>query len=204
MTRKSASGRLLRFGMIFTNFTFVGMPVVEALYGQQGLFYFVVFLVPIRMIYYSSAKPMLSPPGIMHARPTVIERLKGYFSPPVAAVFVGLILYLTGLPLPGVLTNVIGSVGATCSPLGMILSGISLSKYNFKALLRPRYLRLPLVRILVMPAVLFGLTRLLPLDAALSNIVVIYAALPLPSLLAAFTIQYDPDSQFEIMISAIS
>ncbi|MDD2956780.1 MAG: hypothetical protein PHD67_10805, partial [Oscillospiraceae bacterium] len=64
-------------------------------------------------------------------------------------------------------------------------------------LLRPRYLRLPLIRNLAMPAVFFFLTRLLPLDPTLSNIVVIYAALPVASLLAAFTIRYDPDSQFE-------
>ena len=61
---RTATARIMRFGMMYTNFTFVGIPVREALYGDTGVFYFVVFLVPYRMIYYSSAEPLLSPPGL--------------------------------------------------------------------------------------------------------------------------------------------
>ena len=196
---KTASGRIMRFSMVYTNFTFVGIPVIEALYGDLGVFYFVVFLVPYRMIYYSSAEPMLSPPGMARTKRTLAAKLKGWFSPPVTAVFIGLILYLTQLPLPSPITGVINSLGSCASPLGMVLCGISLSKYEFKKLLRPRYLALPLVRNLLLPALFLGLSLLTGLDKALAQVVVIFTALPTASLLAAFTIQYDPDqeSQFE-------
>ena len=45
LSGRSATGRIQRFNMLYTNFTFVGIPVVEALYGSTGVFYFVVFLV---------------------------------------------------------------------------------------------------------------------------------------------------------------
>jgi predicted permease len=197
ITGKTSSSRLLRFGMMFSNFGFMGIPVVEALYGEHGLFYFVIFSVPFRIFYYGIPKLLLAPPGVRCGKPPLKERLKGYFSPLVVAVFVGLALYLTSLQLPGVLASVIQSVGSTCSPLGMILCGLSLGKYDFKKLLRPRYLLLPLIRNLVMPAVFLGLTRLLPLDATISGLLVIFAALPVASLMAAYIIKYDPPAQLE-------
>ena len=196
---KNATARIMRFGMMYTNFTFVGIPVMEALYGDTGVFYFVVFLVPYRMIYYSSAEPLLSPPGLEHRKRTLAEKLKGWFSPPVVAVFVGLTLYITQWQLPSPVSGVINSLGGCASPLGMVLCGISLGKYDFKRLLRPRYLWTPLVRNLLLPALILGLTLLAGLEPELARVAVIFAALPVPSLLAAFTIQYDPaqESQFQ-------
>ena len=185
---KTASARIMRFGMMYTNFTFVGIPVMEALYGDTGVFYFVVFLVPYRMIYYSSAEPLLSPPGLEHKERTLADKLKGWFSPPVVAVFAGLLLYVTQLQLP--------------SPLGMVLCGISLGRYDFKKLLRPRYLWTPLVRNLALPGLILGLVLLAGLEPELARVVVIFSALPVPSLLAAFTIQYDPERESQFQAAA--
>ena len=205
LMKKTASARIMRFSMIFTNFTFVGIPVIEALAGELGVFYFVVFLVPYRMVYYSSAQPMLSPPGLQQQRRSWGDKLKGWFSPPVVAVFVGLFFYLTQIALPAPVTGVINSLGSCASPLGMLLCGISLGKYEFRKLLRPRYLMLPLVRNLILPALIMALSLLLGLERELAQVVVVFTALPTASLLAAFTIQYDPepDSQFEAAASVL-
>ena len=185
---RGASARIARFSMLYTNFTFVGIPVVEALYGDTGVFYFVVFLVPYRMIYYLERRARTLP-----------EKLKGWFSPPVVAVFVGLLLYITQWKLPAPVSGVINSLGSCASPLGMVLCGISLGKYDFRALLRPKYLWTPLIRTLALPALTLGLCLLAGLEGELARVAVIFTALPTASLLAAFTIQYDPsrDSQFE-------
>ncbi len=196
---KTPSARVLRFSMIYTNFTFVGIPVIEALYGNTGVFYFVVFVVPYRMVYYSSAEPMLSPPGLVRGKRTVKDKLKGWFSVPVIAVIVGLILYLTQISLPSPIAGVINSLGSCASPLGMLLCGMSLGKYPIRRLLKPRYFWVPLVRNLLIPALVLGVSLLVGLERELTQLVVIFAALPVASLLAAFTIQYDPDqeTQFE-------
>lgn len=199
---RTASARIMRFAMLYTNFTFVGIPVMEALYGDSGVFYFVVFLVPYRMIYYSSAEPLLSPPGLERKGRSWAERLKGWSAPPVAAVFIGLALYITQLPLPAPLSGAISSLGSCASPLGMVLCGISLGKYDFRRLLRPRYLWTPLVRNLLLPALSLGLCLLAGLEPELARVVVVFSALPTASLLAAFTIQYDPDQESQFQAAA--
>lgn len=196
---KTPSARIMRFSMMYTNFTFVGIPVIESLYGDTSVFYFVVFLVPYRMVYYSSAESLLSPPGLAQKECTLKDKLKGWFSVPVVAVFIGLILYLTQLRLPAPVAGVIDSLGSCASPLGMLLCGMSLGKYPIRRLLRPKYFRVPLVRNLLLPALILGLSVLIGLKKELAQVVVIFTALPVASLIAAFTIQYDPDqeTQFE-------
>ena len=196
---KTPSARIMRFGMMYTNFTFVGIPVIESLYGATGVFYFVIFQVPYRMVYYSSAEPLLSPPGLQHKKRTLRDKLRGLFSAPVVAVIVGLFLYLTQLQLPTPITGVIHSLGSCASPLGMLLCGMSLGKYPIRRLLRPKYFLVPLVRNLLLPALILGLCVLVVLETQLAQVVVMFTALPVASLTAAFTIQYDPnqETQFE-------
>lgn len=204
------SGRILRFSAMFTNFTFVGMPVVEQLYGQTGLLYFVVFIVPMRMVFYSAAKPLLSPPGIEFDKESVWQKIKGWLSPPVLAVFIGLALYISQIRLPSVIDDTISSIGSICSPLGMILCGITLGKHKLKELMNVRYLRVPLLRNFFMPTLTIALLYYLPLDPLVAKVIVIFSALPVASLLAAFTIQYDPkpearlESAGSVLFSIIS
>lgn len=192
-------GRILRFGMIFTNFTFVGIPVMETLYGNSGVFYFVIFLVPLRIALYSFAKPLLTPPHVAVEKQSFTQKLKGWFSPQLAAVLIGLAMYITGWQPPEIIAQPMAWLAGVCSPLGMILCGVSLAKYPAKALLRPSCFVTAGLRCLLMPALLLAVSFLLRLDAALAQPMVICAALPIASTLAAFTIRFDEntDAHFE-------
>ena len=114
----------------------------------------------------------------------------------------GLILYLTQIQLPTPIAGVINSLGSCASPLGMLLCGMSLGKYPMKKLLRPRYFRLPLVRNLLLPALTLGLSLLVGLDKELAQVAVMFTALPVASLIAACTIQYDPNEETQIEAAA--
>ncbi|MBQ3103625.1 MAG: AEC family transporter [Oscillospiraceae bacterium] len=195
ITGREGSSRILRFGMIFTNFSFMGFPVVEALYGNQGIFYFAIFLIPIRIFYYSSAKPLLSPPAENPVKESALTVIKKTLNPSIVAVFVGVFFYITGIRLPDTIEYVMSSLAATCSPLGMMLCGITLGYYPLKKLLQPRYLRLTLVRNFFIPAIFYVLVRLVSLPYDLAQIVIICAALPVSTLMVAFCVQYDPDPE---------
>jgi predicted permease len=189
------AGRILRFGMMFPNITFVGMPVMEALYGQLGLFYFSIFIIPVRIFYYSSAKPLLSSPEAGGEKAKFKGHLKSILSPPFIAVFIGLSLYISGLSLPDFLDKTISDLGSVCSPLGMILCGITLGKYKLSVLLKLRYLDLPLIRNLLIPSITAAIMYFIPADPLVSKVVVVYSALPVASMLTAFTIEYCPESK---------
>ena len=203
---RTFTGRLLRFGAVYVNFTFMGIPVMETLFGEQGIFYFVIFIIPYRLAYYSLSEPLLSPPGAQRKAKTPAQVLKLLLSPTLISVFVGLFFYFTQIPLPSPVTGVINSFAACASPLGMLLSGVTLAKYEFRRLLRPRYLIYPLVFNLFMPLVFIAVALLARLEAQLAQIVVMFGALPIASMVVPFTIQYDPaqEHQFESAAAVFS
>ena len=196
---KDHRGRILRFSTVFTNFTFMGFPVMEGLYGSQGVFYFVIFLVPLRIALYSSAKPLLVPPELAVEETGILSKLKVFLSPPMLGVIIGLLLYITGLPVPELLRQPVKWLSAVCSPMAMILCGVSLAKYPAKALLRKSCAVYAVLRCLLMPGLFLALSFLLQLEPSLAQPMVICAAMPVASTLALFSLRYEenPEAHFE-------
>lgn len=198
---KSGSGRITRYGMTFVHYAFMGVPVIEALFGAEGLFYYSVFQIPVRILYFGTNKELLSPPGMASGSPRIKEKVKQVLSNPcLIAVVVGLVFWILGWKLPSAVSSCVTSLSKTCSPLGLILCGLALGKFDFRKLLNIRYLRLPVIRTVILPAFFFVLTRFLisaGVNPVIANIAMIYTALPVPSLLAAFTMKYDSDQEIQ-------
>ena len=71
-----------RFSLAFGNFTFMGFPVVESLYGADGLFVFTLFTLPIRLFFYSTPGFLLQPTGEKAKRPDGRRSASSFSRPP--------------------------------------------------------------------------------------------------------------------------
>ena len=195
--RKSGAGRNIRYGLTFCHFSFMGIPVIAELFGDLGTFYYTFFLVPVRIGYYSLSEQLMTPPGTGSAKRTPGKAIKkALLSPQLIAVIVGLIFWVAGWELPEAIQYCVKSLSSICSPLALLLCGMIVAEYDFKALVNLKYLRLPILRTVVMPALFFLLSRLLLMmgvETLLCQILVIYTALPVASLLPVYSIKYDPD-----------
>jgi predicted permease len=188
---KGSSGRLVRFGTTFCNYTYFGMPVMEALYGANGLFLYNIFSVPIRIIIYFFASVNFSgKTGVKSAK----DVAKLLFTPPTVAVIIGMILYFANITLPDFLAETMDSVGSVSSPLGMMLCGMSLSHISLKNIFRfpkafvtvgLRCFAAPLLTLLVL-----GFTHI---DPQYIKIAVVYSALPVAAITTSYIIAYDND-----------
>lgn len=188
---KSSRGRMFRLGLMISNFTFMGMPAAELLLGETGLFYFSAFTVPIRIFYSSSVEFLLTPPSAQKRNRGGWKR--ALRSPPIWGVVVGSLLSLTGIQLPEAVDAVVRGLGGTCSPLGMVLCGLSIGGMGIKRLCSLRYLVLPALRLVVMPAIIFAAVYLLPVDQLVKQVAVLYAMLPCAGMLTTYELRYDPE-----------
>ena len=225
---RGGSGRVIRFGLMFSNFTFVGFPFIEMLLGAEGLLYFSVALAPVRLVFYGLNQRLLTPPEQRDRSLTVGRQLLAALRRPcILAVFLGLAWYgFFGLVLPdfdpaGVQPGWLGAalaalaevadwlitkLASVCSPLGLILCGMTVARPDLGKLLRLRYMPLPLLRCVVLPALALGLVllagRLVPMDRTVAAMLVVYAALPVASLSAAFSLRYEPDPEVQFEAAA--
>jgi predicted permease len=123
------------------------------------------------------------------------------------AVVLGLVFWVGGWHLPAAINYCVKSLNSICSPLALLLCGMVIGEYDFKKLLHLEYLVLPLLRTVAMPALLFGVSRLLLLagvDELLCNMMVVYGALPTSSLLPVYAMKYDPDPENHLRAAGVS
>lgn len=187
LLRRDEAGKSARFSMMFGNFTFMGFPAVETLFGADGLFVFTLFTLPIRLVFYASPSLMLAPGG--SRVPTGKELLKQLLSPPTVSVFAGLLLHALPFSMPGFLDKAIASVGGTASVLGMLIVGMSLSEVSLKTLLkRRRALWIVAGKAVISPLLLLATLLFFPLDSFVKQAIFVYGSLPLPSLLTTFSV----------------
>lgn len=199
---KSGVGRVMRYGLTFPHYSFMGIPIIDALFGATGNLYYVMFLVPVRILYYTLSPRLLDPSERQTEKKSLSETLKTVFNPCMCAVVIGAVFWIFGWKFPTVIQYCLDSMNKICSPLGLVLCGLVLGRNEIRQLANPRFFRLPLARTILMPLIFLALTRpllMLGLDPVLCNMIVIYAALPCASLTAVYALQYepDPDVQFE-------
>ncbi len=188
LSGKGDLGKSARFSMAFGNFTFMGFPVVESLYGADGLFVFTLFTMPIRLLFYSSPGFLLRPGGTEAKKLPWKSFLKLFLSPPIVAVFVGLLLYGLRLRPPLFLDKAVQGLGSTASILGMLLVGMGMAGMGLKTLWeRRKALLIVLTKALLCPALMLILFLFFPLDPAVKRPLFLYGAVPVPSLLTAFS-----------------
>lgn len=190
--KDAAMKKTVRFALLFTNFTFVGFAVVQELYGADGFFNYVIFTLPIRVIFYGGASLMLGKRG---EKVNVKETVKRFLCEPVIAVFIGFFLYAFRIELPAVLSSTIQSIGNMASPLGLMLCGIIIADADFRQALRSPSVWLVIVcRLLIVPAIAVAFFMVLRVQPDVLRTTVYYFALPVASLTPTFLLRYDPDA----------
>jgi hypothetical protein len=187
---KTGQGRSARFAMMFTNFTFFGFAVVSELYGAEASFNYVIFTLPIRIVFYGGAPLLIGQNQGFHAK----ETLKQFISVPVIAVLIGLILYVTQLELPEVLSSVMTTLGNMASPLGLMLCGVIIADANFSGIRKyPAVFWLSSLRLIVVPGIMLAVFLALGVDHDVIRSLNYYFAMPVASFLPTFFLRYAPE-----------
>ncbi len=188
---KTKLGKTCRFALMFTNFTFIGLPVVSELYGAQGAFNYVIFTLPVRVMFYGGAAVMLGKSG---QKLDWKDTVRKFLCEPVIAVFIGFFLYVTRIELPEIITGTIASLGAMASPLGLILCGVILADADWRGVFRyPAVFAVAAGRLIGIPALMVGVAWLLGVDHEIIRTTMFFYAMPVASLLPTFLLRYDPE-----------
>jgi predicted permease len=185
--------KTVRFSLLFTNFTFVGFSVVKEVCGEEGFFYYVLFTLPIRVMFYGGAAVMLGKTG---AKLDVRETVKKFLCAPVIAVFIGFALYASQLTLPSVISTTLETIGSMASPLGLMLCGAIIADADLRSAVKhPSVLLVTFCRLLLIPAAAIVLFRLIGVKTELIRSTVYYFAMPVASLTPTFLLRYDPEAE---------
>lgn len=156
--------KIATYGLAFSNFGFMGNAIMNAVFPEI-FFEYTVFTLPFWFMIYLWGVPILLISNDTNEKVSFSKRLKAFFNPMLVAMFIGLILGLTGwgVKLPSGILSVIKVSGDCMSPLAMLLTGITIGQTDILALIKKwRIYLTSAIRLLVYPLVVLGILLLLP------------------------------------------
>jgi predicted permease len=145
-SRQRYEQQVCEYTLVVPNMGYMGYPLAEAMFGTAGLMDFMMFAIPINFYIYLYAYPILTKTKMSW---------KALANPAIVAMFVGMILGVTGVPMPDLVADIMDKGSACMGPISMLLTGIVVSEYDLKAILGDaKVYILSALRLLVIPAVI--------------------------------------------------
>ncbi len=183
--------RTFEFLVIFSNVGYMGLPIIGAVYSETGLFYGSLGMIPFNIVIWTYGIYLLS-----SGKKEISDRLQNIINNGVIALGIGFILFLTGLNLPGPISEAVEMIGDMTFPLSMLIIGSSLYGINIKrVIIKPKLVFLSLLRLLFIPVFLLLALSFLPIPEILVGVIVIQAAMPIAANSVIFAARYQGDYQ---------
>lgn len=126
--------KVLQYCTIVPISGFLGNPIAEGIYGEVGILYTSIFLIPMRIVMWSVGTTYFVADETADKK----KVLKNVVTHPcLIAIYLGLLCMVTQVPLPSVVTETVRCIGNCNSALTMFIVGTILADCNFQQTGRP-------------------------------------------------------------------
>lgn len=183
--------KILQYTTLSSNSGFLGTAISEGLYGDLGLLYNSVFLIPMRVFMWSIGLSYFTAPP---SKKEVVRKVLCH--PCLVALYLGLFFLLTPFQLPGLLDSTVRSLAGCTTPMVMVITGSILADMDPKQFLDRESLSFSAIRLVGLPLITYLCCLVLPLDPTAKGIAVLMSGMPGASTTVLFAARYDSDAPF--------
>ncbi len=190
---------VLRFAVIFSNAGFMGIPLEQALLGNDGVFFGAVYVAVFNLLCWSyGLVVMCGSLKDVRIRSLIIN-------PGTVGIAFGLPLFLFSCRLPDVVDTPVKMLADLNTPLAMIVIGYYLSKASFVSVLKcvPAYVA-AVLRLIAVPSCLLGVLVLCRqfLNGTMAVAIVTAASAPVAALTTMLAARYEKDVPISVGLVA--
>jgi hypothetical protein len=186
---------IIHFANIFTNTGYIGFPVLNAIFGPEGVVYGSIFNMFFVIFVWTYGINIFR--GKIEKEYLKQEIIKAILNPSVIAVVIGVIILIFNLKIPNILMQSINSIGSMTGPLSMIIVGASLS--NIKSgnhLLNWKIYYGIVTRLIIIPTILYVFSLLICDTSIVADSVIIIASMPAATMTSIFAESYEKEKDF--------
>ncbi len=194
----SDRGIVLRFGAVFSNCGFMGLPLQQALLGEEGVLYGSVYIVLFNILLWSYGVLLMSGDfGAVSVKKLIVN-------PGLVSLCIGLAVFLFSLPVPTAVSESIRHLAALNTPLPMLIIGFHLSQSNlWNAIRDVRCMLAILLRMVVYPFACLGLLFAMGIRGVLLVSLVISVSAPVAAITTIFSVKFSRETELSVnMVSA--
>ena len=163
---------LYTYGLCFSNFSFVGNAVINALYPDIFMEY-LLFTLPLWTLIYLWGVPVLLMGG--EGKQTLAQRAKSFIG-----MLLGMLIGLTKFPVPQFFGSAVTALGHCMSPVAMLLTGMTIAHYDLRDILKLKSVYwVTFLRLVVYPLLFLVALYLVPMPKTFAICALCALAMPL-------------------------
>lgn len=186
------------FGAVYGNCGFMALPIIQSLYGNDGVFYAVAFVTVFNILYWThgvfiytndlkqiSIKSLLKTPGII-------------------GTVIGVLLFFMHIRLPEPVLKTVSFMASLNTPIPMIILGTYLVGFDFKVIKNISMWGVCIFRLIAFPVIGIAVAYFLNMENAVSIPLIISCGCPVATVTSLFAVRYGLDSGYASQIVSFS
>ena len=189
-----------KFGVLFSNVGFLGIPLVQMVLGQESVFYMAMTVAMMTLISFTYGMFLVS------GDRSAMSVKKVFTNPPIIAVISGLLIYCLQISFPATVTRTISMLSGITAPLSMMVLGCYLAEADMKKVFSSKETWLILLgRLILVPALVLIMLRFVPASLdEIKAVTLIAASTPIAGILGMLTQKYGGDYAYGAGVVSLS
>ena len=174
-----------RFNSMYSNCGFIGIPLINSVFGGNGVFYITAYMVAFNLFSWTHGVIL------MEKKCSLKNMKEGVLSPMFLSTIAAVVLFFLGIRIPSVVLDPMNYVADMNTPLAMMVAGFSVAQADLGKMLRnTRIYFVSFIKLILIPLLVIGVLKLMALPDAVAVTVLIGAACPAATTGTMMAIRY--------------
>ena len=174
-----------RFNAMYSNCGFIGIPLINSVFGGNGVFYITAYMVAFNLFSWTHGVIL------MEKKCSLKNMKEGVLSPMFLSTIAAVVLFFLGIRIPSVVLDSMNYVADMNTPLAMMVAGFSVAQADLGKMLRnTRIYFVSFIKLILIPLLVIGVLKLMALPDAVAVTVLIGAACPAATTGTMMAIRY--------------
>ncbi|MBS6501364.1 MULTISPECIES: AEC family transporter [Clostridium] len=192
---KGEKKKILHFANFFSNCGFIGFPIINSIFGAEGVVYtsifnmvFTIFLWTYGVMIFSDK---LSKENIK----------KVLLNPSIIAVYIGIPIMIFNIKLPASILDTTKIVGDMTAPISMIIVGSILSKVKIKSIFKEASVYYgALIKLIVIPLAIYMIKLIIKDNSSVIDTIIVIQAMPAAAMTSIFAADFDKEKEYGAIV----
>ncbi|SNS36469.1 hypothetical protein SAMN05446037_1008161 [Anaerovirgula multivorans] len=194
---------ILHFANVFMNTGYVGFPILNSIYGAEGIVYGSIFNMFFVILLWTYGLVLFK--GSFDKKELKKELKKILLNPSIIAVCIGAIIMIFNIQLSGGLLSSIEAIGNITGPLSMIIIGVILSNVKIKKYLIDWTIYYGVTtKLIIIPAIIYLISLSVGEPSKAINTVIIMSAMPASAMTSILAESFDKEKEYAAVIVSVT
>lgn len=201
---KNQNGCIFKYASIYGNVGYMGLPLSQAILGDEGVFICSVFISTFNLFAFTHGVVLMTRDQEKTAGRINLKKI--FINPGTIGILIGMPIFLLGIPLNSakIIYEPISMMAELNTPVAMLLFGTYIANTDLKTTFKQKesYL-VVLIKLVALPALMVALGKIFNLDRSLLVATAILAGAPTANNTVMFAAQFGKDTGLASKLSAL-